>query len=285
MSSRASRPLDEEGRTYHLGLRPGDVSKYVLLPGEVERAGRIAASWDESHLVSQRREYVTYTGTYRGVKVSVTSTGIGGPAAAIAVEELLDVGADTFIRVGTTGAIQDFIDLGDLVIPIASVRMDGTTYQYVPPGYPAVASYEVVQALVEAAEELGARYHIGITASTDSFFVGQGRPGHGGYMPGWSRHLIEELRQERVLNFEMETGTIFTLSSVYGARAGAVLAVVAQRVRDEFRAHAGEEVAIKVANEAVKILAEWDQVKERQGKAYLYPSLLSGWAPGRGQRP
>jgi len=270
----ASRPVDSEGRTYHLGLRRGDVPRYVLMPGEVERASRIAATWDDSRLIAQRREYVTYRGSYRGVDLAVTSTGIGGPATAIAVEELLEVGADTLIRVGSTGAIQDYVEVGDIIITTGAVRLDGTSAQYAPLGYPAVASYEVVLALVEAAEELGVRYYLGITASTDSFYVGQGRPGYGGYSPSWSRSLIPDLRQMRVLNFEMESATLLTLANIYGIRAGAVHAVFAQRVKDVFVPHAGESDAIRVANEAVRILKEWDDLKGSVGKRNFYPGLL-----------
>lgn len=272
--SSAKRPFDSEGRAYHIGLRPGEVSRYVLMPGEVERAYRIARSWDEFRELSKRREYSSYRGKYRGVDVTVISSGIGGPAVAIAVEELLDLGVDTIIRVGSTGAIQDYIDVGDIVITAAAVRMDGTSGQYAPAGYPASANHEVVMALIEAAEELGVRYHVGVTASTDSFYVGQGRPGHGGYYPSWSRGLMDDLRQMRVLNFEMESATLLTLGNIYGFRAGAVHAVYAQRVRDEFVAHAGEDDLIKVANEAVRILHEWDEVKGRSGKRMFYPSLL-----------
>ncbi len=277
-TSSATRPY-EEGRVYHLALKKGDISRYVLMPGEVERASRIASSWDERRLVAQRREYVTYRGRYKGVDLTVVSTGIGGPAVAIAVEELLELGADTFIRVGSTGAIQDNIDIGDLIITVGAVRLDGTSAQYAPPTYPAVASYEVVLALVEAAESLGVRYHIGITASTDSFYVGQGRPGFGGYLPSWARDLIPDLRRMRVLNFEMESATLLTLANIYGARAGAVHAVFAQRVKDVFVPHAGEANAIRVANEAVKILSEWDKIKAAKGKGNFFPGLLTGQRP------
>ncbi|MGC9071945.1 MAG: uridine phosphorylase [Acidilobus sp.] len=273
--SSAVRPIDEQGRVYHLALKRSEVSRYVLMPGEVERASRIASTWDESSLVAQRREYITYRGKYKGVDVTVVSTGIGGPAVSIALEELLQLGADTFVRVGSTGAIQGDIEVGDLVITTAAVRLDGTSAQYAPLGYPASASPEVVMALIEAAEELGVRYHVGVTASTDSFYVGQGRPGYGGYMPSWARDLMPDLRQMRVLNFEMESATLLTLANIYGARAGAVHAVFAQRVKDVFVPHAGEADAIRVANEAVRILREWDELKETRGKRFFYPGLLT----------
>ena len=218
---------------------------------------------------------MTFTGKYKGVPISATSTGIGGPAAAIAVEELLRVGAHTFIRVGTTGAIQKFIGVGDLIITTAAVRLDGTSKQYVYTEYPAVASYEVVLALIEAAESLGVKYHVGISASTDSFYTGQGRPGYKGYMLSWMKNIIPDLQRANVLNFEMESSTIFTLANIYGARAGSVCAAVANRVTDEFVVDAGVEDAIKVANEAVRILYEWDGAKAEKGKKHFYPSLIT----------
>jgi len=260
----ASRP-EVGGRPYHLMVSPGDIAGYVLLPGDPGRVSRIARYWDEARLVGDHRGFVSYTGRYKGVSVSAVSTGIGGPSTAIVVEELLGLGAHTFIRVGTTGAIVDHVDVGDLVINIASVRMEGTSRAYVMPEYPAVASLDVTLALVFAAENLGVRYHVGIGASTDSFYVGQERPGFKGYIPPWSRGLMELLRSVRVLNFEMEASTIFTLANIYGARAGSVCAVVANRPKDILVPEAGVDDAIKVANEAVVILNEWDKLEEQLG--------------------
>jgi len=267
-------PETEEGLQYHIRCKPGDVAPYVLLPGDPDRVPRISKYWDKAREVARHREYVTHTGKYKGAPISATSTGIGGPAAAIAVEELLRVGANTFIRVGTTGTIRREIEVGDLIITTGSVRLEGTTKQYVRPEYPAVASYEVVQALVEAAETLGVKYHVGITASTDSFYTGQARPGFRGYKQSWMDTLIPDLRAAGVLNFEMESATILILSNIYGARAGVICAVLANRVTGEFVADAGVEDAIKTANEAVRILYEWDEVKREGGKRYFYPGLL-----------
>ncbi|RLG79816.1 MAG: uridine phosphorylase [Thermoprotei archaeon] len=271
----AKRPQYPSGRQYHIDAAPGEVAPYVLLPGDPERAEKIARSWDEHRLVSKHREYITYTGKYKGVPISVTSTGIGGPAAAIAVEELAAIGATTFIRVGSTGAIIEDVKLGELVIPIGAVRLDGASKQYVIPEYPAVPSYEVLVALIEAAESVGVSYHLGIVASTDSFYTGQGRPGYGGYWQSWMDNIIPDLRRAKVVSFEMEAATIFTLSNLFGLRSGAVLAVFANRVTDEFEV-AGEEEAIKVANEAVKMLRGWDELKERSGKRFWHPSLSRG---------
>ena len=270
----AASPEGEGGLQYHLQVRPGDVARYVLLPGDPGRVDVIARFMDEGRLVASHREFRTYTGRYRGVEVSVTSTGIGSPSAAIAVEELLRVGADTFIRVGTMGAIRGDVRPGTLVIGLGAVRMEGTSQQYVSRGYPALASYEVVLALLEAVESFGFRYELGIVASTDSFYLGQGRPGYKGYMTSRAARVIPDLAAAGVVGFEMEASAIFTLAGIYGARAGCICSVVANRVTDEFVVDAGVAEAARAALEAVRILAEWDEVKRRSGARWLRPSLI-----------
>ncbi|WP_297549870.1 uridine phosphorylase [Thermococcus sp.] len=268
----AERPQTEEGYQYHIACKPGDVARYVLLPGDPERVPKISSLWDEAKEIAFHREYRTHTGKYKGVRISVTSTGIGGPSTAIAVEELAAIGADTFIRVGSTGAIQPGMEIGDLIIARAAVRLEGTSKQYVRVEYPAVADLEVTMALIEAAESLGVRYHLGITASTDSFYLGQGRPGLNGYFPSFARNILDDLRQARVTNFEMEAATLYTLANIYGLRAGCVCAVFANRITNEF-GKAGEREAALVASEAVKILHEWDEEKEKAGKKVWFPGL------------
>lgn len=270
----ASRPETETGLQYHLMIKPGDVAKYVLLPGDPERVPIIARFWDKAWHVASHREYVTYSGYYKGVFISATSTGIGAPATAIALEELARVGAEVFIRVGTTGALRRDVSIGDVVISTGAVRLEGTSRHYVMPEYPAVASYDVVLALIDAAESLGVRYHVGLTASSDSFYVGQERPGFRDYLPPFQRGLIDYLRSVNVLNFEMEASLIFTLANIYRLRAGAVCAAIANRETGEFKPGAGVEDAIRVANEAVKILYEWDEEKRRIGKAHLTPDII-----------
>lgn len=270
----ASRPETETGLQYHLMIKPGDVSSYVLLPGDPERVPVIARTWDKYWHVSSHREYVTYSGFYKDVFISATSTGIGAPSTAIALEELARVGSTVFIRVGTTGALTRDINIGDLIISTGAVRLEGTSRQYVIPEYPAIASYDVVLALIDAAESLGVNYHVGLTASSDSFYVGQERPGFNDYLPPFQRGLIDFLRSIRVLNFEMEASVIFTLANIYGLRAGAVCAAIANRVTEEFKPGAGVEDAIRVANEAVRILYEWDNEKKRHGKRYLTPEVI-----------
>lgn len=273
---RADRPEDSGGIQYHIQCKPGDVAGYVLLPGDPQRVPLISARWSRFREVARHREYVTHTGDIKGVPVSCTSTGIGGPSAAIAVEELLRVGANTLIRVGSTGALRSDVKVGDVVISSGSVRLDGTSGQYVWSGYPAMANYEVLQALIESAEVLGKRYHVGVTASTDSFYLGQGRPGFNGYTTHASSHIVEDAKAAGIVNFEMESSTIFTLASLYGVRAGAVCAVLANRERNEFVPGAGIADVIEVANGAVPILSSWDAVMARRKKRYFYPSLVKG---------
>lgn len=275
MSAREPRVGEE---FYHVRVRPGEVAEYVLVPGDPERVPKIAMFWDEAREISFHREFKLWTGKVAGKPISACSTGIGAPSTAIAIEELARAGAKTFIRVGSTGAIQPGIGVGDLIISVAAVRLEGTSLQYVLDGYPAYADYEVTLALIEAAESLGLRYHLGVTASTDSFYLGQSRPGFRGYSWSYSERLMDDLRVMGVLNFEMEASAIFTLTSIYGLRAGAVCAVFANRVEDTFGVR-GEEEAAKTAVEAVKILYEWEKLKRKYGKKHVYPSLLKNWRP------
>ena len=152
----------EAGLQYHLQIRPGDVGRYVILPGDPKRCEKIAKHFEDAKLVADSREFVTYTGYLEGEKVSVTSTGIGGPSASIAMEELVQCGADTFVRVGTCGGIDLDVKGGDIVIATGAVRMEGTSREYAPIEYPAVADLEVANALVAAAKELGFTYHTGV---------------------------------------------------------------------------------------------------------------------------
>lgn len=233
---------------------------------------RISSFWDESVEVAHHRQFVTHTGTYRGVPISACSTGIGGPGAAIVMEELANVGVRDFIRVGSCATLKEDIEIGDIIISTAAVRLEGTSRQYVRPEFPASASHEVVLAMMEAADSLGYNYHLGITASTDSFYLGQSRPGFGDYMQDESRELIDYLTRANVANFEMEAATIFTLGNIYGFRTGAACAVYANRVKDEFTVK-GEDAVIKCGNEAVRILAEMDEEKETSKKEYWHRGL------------
>jgi len=263
------------GKQYHIGCGKGDLAEYLLVPGDPDRVPKIARLWDSAREVSCHREFRSFVGRYKGVPVSALSSGIGPACMAIVVNEASRIGVHTFIRVGSTGAIQKDINCGDLVISSAAVRLDYTSNCYVMPEYPAAASYEVLLALVEAAESLGVNsYHVGITATTADFYAGQNRPTVKG-CPSRMENLLPTLQEAGVLNFEMETATLYTLANLYGLRAGSVCAVYANRCTNEFKPEAGEENAIKIANEAARILYEWDTKKRRKKKQWLFPSLLT----------
>jgi len=258
------------GKQYHIACGKGDLAEYLLVPGDPDRVSKIAKFWDSAKEVSCHREFRSFTGVYKGVPISAISSGIGPACMSIVVNEASAIGVHTFIRVGSSGAIQEGIKCGDLVISSAAVRLDGASNCYIMPEYPAAASYEVLLALVEAAENLGiSNYHVGVTATTSDFYAGQNRP-----TKTKTANVLQVLQDAGVLNFEMETATLYTIASLYGLRAGAVCAVYANRCTGEFKPGEGEENAIKVANEAVKILYEWDERKKAKKRKWLFPSLV-----------
>jgi uridine phosphorylase len=255
---------NSDGSQYHLEVDPGDVAETVLLPGDPDRVDVITDRWDESAVVADHREYRTATGRYQGTHLSATSTGIGSPSAAIAVEELARVGAETLVRVGSCGTVRQDVDVGDLVITTGAVRGEGTSDEYVREDYPASADHAVVSALVAAAERLDYDYHCGITLSTDSFYAGQERAGVDGYRAPGSEGLLDDLRSTNVTNVEMEASAVLTLANLYGLRAGAVCTVYANRVTGEFRTE-GEGRAAEVGSLAAAILGRMDDRRDAAG--------------------
>jgi uridine phosphorylase len=246
----------------------------LLVPGDPDRVPKIAKFWDSAKEIGAHREFRSFTGKYKGVQISALSSGIGPASMAIAVNEASNIGVRTFIRVGSTGAIQRSIKCGDVIISSAAVRLDCTSNFYIIPEFPAVASYEVLLALIEAAERLGIEnYHVGVTATTADFYAGQSRPTSATFSP-MTRNLLSTLQEAGVLNFEMETATLYTLASLYGLRSASICAVYANRCTNEFVNGAGEENAIKIANEAVKILSKWDALKRKRKKRWIFPSLI-----------
>jgi uridine phosphorylase len=216
------------------GLGDGDVGEFVFLPGDPGRVPKISAGWEQVTEVCRTREYVVHTGFKNGVRLSAASTGIGAPSTAIMVEELAKVGARTLIRVGNSGAIADEVQLGDYVISTGAVRDEGTSRSYVAPEYPAVAHYEVVGALVQAAREANAAFHTGITVSVDGFYSRNKVMGEGGrvlpmsfagFEQSGANDFVLNWKRARVLNVEMESGCLFTLASLFGLRAGAICTV------------------------------------------------------------
>lgn len=271
-NSDAERPTMGDNLQYHIQCKSGDINKYVLLPGDPGRVDLIAKEWDNAKFIAFNREYKSFSGNYGGVSLTACSTGIGGPSTSIAIEELAELGADTFIRVGTCGAIREGIKCGDIIICTGAVRQDGASNEYVELAYPAVANYEIVLALIQACEKLGKNYHVGISCSTATFHCGQARAGFKGYKQSFFENKIKDLQNARVLDFEMEAATLLTLSGIYGLRAGAVFVVVADRNNNTFE-YSGIDDSVKIANEAVKILASWDNLKNKHSKKFYYPDL------------
>ena len=253
----AEEPKDDDGRPYHIRLSKEDVGRIAFLPGDPGRVPKIAERFSNPKDLGFHREYRAFAGRIGGEKVVALSTGIGGPAAAIAIEELARLGVKVMMRVGTCGSITSDIKTGSIIVADAAVRMDGTSAQYVPLGYPAAASPGVVMALTEAAKSGKKRCAVGITASIDAFYVGQGRASFGGFLPRASARVVEDMRAARVICFEMEAATLFTLGRVLGLRTGAVFAVVANRATNDLEAEAGVDDAIDTAVGAVSLLKKY----------------------------
>ncbi|KGF04711.1 uridine phosphorylase [Anaerococcus lactolyticus] len=221
----------DDGRQYHIGLKAEDIGKYVILPGDPKRCEKIAAYFDNPKKVGDRREFVTYTGFLNGEKVSVTSTGIGGPSAAIALTELSKLGAHTFVRVGTCGGIDTDVKSGDIVIAQAAIRAEGTSKEYAPIEFPAVADFEVTTALKKASESLGAKSHIGVVQCKDSFY-GQHEPD---LMPTSYdlNNKWEAWKRLGTLASEMESAALFTVARFLKVRVGSCFLVVANQEREK----------------------------------------------------
>jgi uridine phosphorylase len=240
---------------YHVKLAAGDVAPTVLLPGDPGRVPVVASVWEEAREVASNREYVTYTGSYRGVPISCTSTGIGSPSTAIALEELARVGATTFIRIGTCGSLQRHAGVGDIAIFDSAIRADGASALYAPPEFPAVAHHEIVDAAIAAARELEVRHHVGTTFTTDLFYVPEPGSAFGGYEQSAWRERYADIARTNALAAEMETSVLLVLTRIWGLRGGA-LALVSDSVEE--KNEAGEfdpEATFDVSTEPIERLA------------------------------
>ena len=271
---RVSLPTGE--RQYHIDLGPGELAEYLLLPGDPDRTSRIARLLDDVELERRHREFASVTGTYRGQRVSIVSTGIGTDNVEIAMAEILAITTrPTIIRVGSSGGLQPEMALGDLVITSGAVRLETTTNWFVHDGYPAVADYEAVVALIEAAERLGHRYHVGLTATAPGFFGAQGRPIP--QLPIRYPDLAEDMARQRVLNFEMEASALLVLAGLARCRAGVVCAVYAQRTTGDFvtgdAKDKAEAACVETGLESLLILADMDRRKQAAATDRWRPSL------------
>ena len=252
---------EDQSKQYHIQVGKGQVGRYVILPGDPKRCAKIAQYFDGAELVADNREFTTYTGTLDGEKVSVTSTGIGGPSASIAMEELVKCGADTFVRIGTCGGMAIDVKGGDLVVASGAVRMEGTSKEYAPIEYPAVAHIDVLNALVAAAKDGKNPYHVGVVQCKDSFY-GQHSPEK---MP-----VSYELQNKwqawlrmGCLASEMESAALFTVGSFLRVRTGSCFLVVANQEREakglENPVVHDMDLPIRAAVEAVRVLIKRDQ--------------------------
>jgi len=229
-------------RQYHIGLERGEVSEYVLLVGDPGRVAKVASRWDGVELERSNREITTATGTYRGMRLTCMSTGMGTDNVEIVLAELMEI-TDTpaLIRIGSSGALQPEIALGDLIVSTGAVRLENTTDFYVHPGFPAVAHRDVVWALEAACRELGYPHHLGLTATASGFYAPQGRAMR--TLPVRYPELADELRRQRVANLEMESSALFVLAHLAGLRSGTICAAYAQRTDGTFLEGAAKEAA------------------------------------------
>lgn len=265
----------EEGRQYHIGCKPGDVAQNILLCGDPARAHRVAGYFKEAGEPITSREFVTITGQYKGIPMTVMATGMGPGSTEIAFIEIAQIVEDpTIIRIGSSGALKEGIKLADLVISQGAVRMETTSSHFVVDGYPALAHHEVILALVESARKNGFPYHLGLTATAPGFYGAQARD-----VPGFKprdTELPAKLAEMNVANFEMEASVLFTLASLRGFRAGAVCAVYATRRENEFIDVDTKELAEKRCIEtglgAFEVLAMMDEASGDSGS----------WSPSMG---
>ncbi|UPW18122.1 uridine phosphorylase [Agarivorans sp. TSD2052] len=248
--------MNKQASVFHLGLNPEMLkgATLAIIPGDPQRVERIASLLEEPEFLASQREFTSYLGQLDGTPIVVCSTGIGGPSTSIAVEELAQLGITTFLRVGTTGAIQTNINVGDVIVTTASVRLDGASSHFAPMQFPAVADFSCMQALHSAAIEAKATCHVGVTASSDTFYPGQERYDTvSGRVTKAFQGSMEEWQAMGVLNFEMESATLFTMCASQGLKAGCVAGVIVNRTQQEIP---DESLMKNTEHQAVNIVVE-----------------------------
>ena len=271
--------LPDTDRQYHIDLASGEVADYILLPGDLDRTERIATLLDDIEVERRHREFSSVTGRHRGLRVTVVSTGIGADNIEIVIAELLAItDRPTLIRIGSCGVLREDIDLGDLVITTGAVRLENTTSYFVEEGYPAVADYTAVLALLEAARRTDNPAHLGVTATAPGFFGAQGRPIP--QLPLRYPDMAERMARQGVVNFEMEASAVLTLAALAGCRAGVVCTAFAQRTTGQFvtgqQKQDAEDGLIETGLEALHVLSEMDRQLAASGEMHWRPSH---WAP------
>lgn len=246
---------------YHIRLNEGDIPPYVLLPGAPERVDVITEHWDSVSQLAYNREFRSAKGSYKSCEIACVSTGIGSTSAEICIHELKNIGTHTAIRIGTTGSISTRFQPGDLIIPVAAIRADGTSDCYAARNFPAIADRDVVNALGEACERLHFRYGFGIMYSPASLYLGQGRPlSETGYWPSFSQNLISDLQQARVTNIDTDSAGQFVVGYFHEMRMASILSVLTNRIDNTWAEdNSGEHRASLAASEAIKILYQRDR--------------------------
>ncbi|MEI0558717.1 nucleoside phosphorylase [Brachyspira intermedia] len=252
---------ENENLVHHLKLKKGDVGRYVIMPGDPKRCVKIAKRFDDAKLIADYREYATYTGYINGVKVSATSHGIGGPSTAIALEELIKVGADTFIRVGTCGGMNIDVLPGDVVIVNGAIKGGGTMDNYIPKEFPCVPNIDVLEAMIEGADKVKTRTHVGVVQCKDAFYAQ-----HAPESMAVDKELLykwDSYIKAGCLASEMESATLFAVGAAKNVRTGAAMLVLhnQERVKNNIndpKDYTGEE-AIDLIIESIKILIEKDK--------------------------
>jgi len=265
---------DDKGKQYHIGLKPDEIAQYIMFVGDPARARLVADFFDEIRISKQNREFVCLTGKYKGFDLTVLGTGIGCDNTEIAVIELCQLRYPiTIIRCGTCGAIQDDINIGDIVISKGALRLENTSTFFVEESYPAISSHEVNLALIKSAVNHNQKLHFGITATCSGFYGAQSR-----HIPGFpikDENLFDRLKKQGIKNYEMETSTLLTLASLRGFRAGTVCVVFASRTKNEFinpdQKTDAEKNAIKITLNAFEIIYNMDKTKGKN--EYWIPDI------------
>lgn len=257
---------EDISRQYHIQVAKGEVGRYVIMPGDPGRCEKIAEYLENPVLVASNREFTTYTGMLDGEKVSVTSTGIGGPSAAIALEELVRCGADTFVRIGTCGGMQPEVKSGDIVVATGAIRMEGTSKEYAPIEFPAVANLEVINALVEGAKKEGCEFHTGVVQCKDAFYgqhEPETKPVSYELMNKW-----EAWKRLGCLASEMESAALFVVASYLKVRVGSCFLVMANQEREKLGLENpvvhDTDKAIHVALQAIRQLIRADYQTQKK---------------------
>ena len=267
-------PRENVHRNFGGQAKADDISPFVLLTGSKDRVRRFASLWGELRQVADHYEYLIYTGTHAGFPITACSTGIGGMSVAIAVEELAQLGANTFLRVGVTSPLVDELEFGELVIAKGAVRWDGTSDGYVRAEYPAMAHFEVVMAAVSAAEHLGLPYKLGVIGDMAS--LGPEREdGYRRFLGSNTRDMNRRLYDAGVIDGTGEAATMMVQGSIYGFRTGVVNINSVDKVKDRWDPDADEKV-VQVGMETMRILSEWDRMKAASGARYMLPEIPKG---------